>query len=257
MSKNSPKIVEISSWLTESLRLTVFPTFPTDSDYSNAEFLSWWKELQDNEPDEIIHKPKEELVEQIGSVENGSLKFSIKPNRIDWFLTTDWKNELSLDYSFPNILDYFLKLMMNWLKLENLPKIIRLAFGGVILLPVNSFADGYKLISKFIPVNIEPNGFSDLLYQINRPRESTSDIMNLKINRLSRWTVLKVGTMKIHIPPSSLDQPSIRENVYCHLQLDINTSADFGRILEHSKLQQILSELVELGTEITVRGDIP
>jgi hypothetical protein len=65
----------------------------------------------------------------------------------------------------------------------------RLAYGAVMMEPVDTRADGYARLQKFLPDYQFREGVTDFQLQLNRRRESTS-CSGVQINRLSKWSVV-------------------------------------------------------------------
>lgn len=200
-----------------------------------------------------------------GMFEGGKkLVLITNPARIDWLLNAlpsqDQKAEsLPTLGSFPKILDMFFQLMLRWFDLETCPSVQRLAFGATLLQPTKDLQSGYQQISSYLShVRLEPEGFSDFLYQINRPRDSISGIKGLRINRLSKWFVEMWQLGGLSIGSASIVTPIVYSPTHfaCRLDLDINTTQDFQGELTREQLPKIFRELVELGKEIAREGDI-
>jgi hypothetical protein len=158
--------------------------------------------------------------------------------------------------SFPNALEAFDRLMMRWL--ENCPALSRLAFGAIVFESVRDRTEGYRrLAERLHAVHLDPEGSSDFLYQINRPRNSTA-VDTLRINRLSKWSVARFVPFSLMIAPQSIQSfPAIGGEEACRIELDINTAAEFVGELPPTRLPQLFEELKSLAIELITRGDIP
>ena len=121
-------------------------------------------------------------------------------------------------------------------------------------------AEGYKSLQKYLPaVQLDPEGSSDFLYQINRKRESKV-IKGLTINRLQKWSVLAMHRMAFDVGIVEGAQQQSRGVLSAplsaqRLELDINTQPDRTEPFQSKDLNAIYSELISLGEEIAVRGD--
>ena len=132
------------------------------------------------------------------------------------------------------------------------------AFGAVLLRPVENRQAGYQQIAAYLPhVQLDPEGASDFLYQINRPRNSNSGIPDLRINRLSKWSIAASMESTFSFGSTSAAHFPGPRHFACRLELDINTVPDFRDELAREQLPQIFQELVDLGKEIAKAGDIP
>lgn len=253
--KKSPMSKADETWIAESLRLTVFSIPGTVLGES-----AWWNSLL-NEPSEInTTRPQ---YQDEGPFENGRLTLTVKANRVDWTYTPDLRK---LEEGLPSIgpfaeaLDKFSGLMRRWL--ENSPPIKRLAFGAVLLQSAQDRITGYDAISKYLPaIKLDGRTSSDFVYQINRPRDSRIGIQGLKVNRVSKWSVMRMQRLQVEIQSGeSQATPMViphEKNSACRLELDINTSPEFSGDIPKQYLVSLFEELVSLGREIASKGDIP
>lgn len=242
-------------WQAESFRLTAFLSPSTQ-----IREQDWWKKLTGDSPDRKTSEPKAGIQQEEGRFKDeqtdGQLVLTIQPTRIDWQLVPlldDPNSVVPAIGTFSESVNLFLKLMLRWL--ENSPSIQRLAFGAVLNKPVNSSKEGYKQISSYLSFDLDENS-SDFLYQINRPRKSTSTgISDLLINRLSKWSVSILAGFAFD--PSKPEQYITRPPQFSvRLELDINTTPDFSIERNSESLPEIFQELVEMGKEIATKGDI-
>jgi hypothetical protein len=243
-----------SNWQVALLRLTAFPV--PDAQLLQQDF-DWWRTVVGESADTKISENKGNKIGEQGTFEKGVLQLIIQPRRIDWHYSVD-ENEIresdkipTLD-AFQNALQVFKDIMVKWLALQTIPPIMRLAFGAVLLQPVEGRKEGYVQLSSYLPFNLDGENSSDFIYQINRPRLSQTYPDGLIINRLTKWSVLQVKRV---IAPLARDYPQTDELYATRLELDINTSAEFDGVFNLSDLRTIFEELIELGVEIAVEGD--
>jgi len=247
----------IEAWEAESLRLTVFP-FPA----SPVENPGWWETLVGQPPEVEVTRPRQGARREEGAFETGRLVLETSPIRIDLQLIPSPTLEagpvgfLTIG-KFSEILRPFAAVTIRWLNLDSAPQIQRVAFGAVLLSPADSRRSGYSQLAAYLPsVNIEPDHATDLLYQINRPRDSTTGIPNPRINRLSKWSVASISAGGIVVEPTQITyQEAPRQYFACRLEVDVNTAQ--RQPLPREKLPGIFEELMELGKEIVREGDIP
>ncbi|NOT24084.1 MAG: hypothetical protein HOP22_15365 [Nitrospiraceae bacterium] len=243
-------------WSPQQLRLTVFP----DKLFDLPE-PGWWVKLLGEPPEERKVKSKELSQVEQGGFRKGKLMLNITAARIDWTYTAPISDEMEIDMSmgmptlgsFESALDDFRSIVGRWLT-EMCPAIARMAFGAILLYPAENHEKGYELLGKYLPeMRVDPQGSSDLLYQINRPRVSKTGISELRINRLSKWGVLKA---QVHLFSAGKGVIKDLGAFATRLELDINTNQDFGGELPQEKLNLLFEELIDLGREIGVKGDI-
>lgn len=176
-------------WQAETMRLTAFP-----GPAARIAEPTWWADLVGEPPEAKISRPRKGGQQEEGIFEGRKLVLVVEPSRIDWLLIpADHQDgemgDIPTIGSFPEALDAFSQLMLRWFALGTCPPVRRLAFGAILLQPVEDRQTGYRQISAYLPsVRLDPEGSSDFSYQINRPRDSTSGISGLRINRLSKWS---------------------------------------------------------------------
>lgn len=249
----------ISIWQAESLRFTAFPTPVAVIDEP-----TWWKDLIGELPEKRVATPKRGVLQEEGNLDGGRLILNIQPMRIDWLLTIGGGQEDQLETfpsvgPFPEALKKFSALIDHWIQSETFPPSKRVALGVVLLRPSESKQLAYEQLAEYLPkVELDASNSSEFFYQINRPRASISGIPNLKINRLSKWSVFSWRSATVTFTPGSLEQAAMGPEVFgCRLELDINTAPDFSEMLSRETLPRLLQELVNVGLEIARDGDVP
>ncbi len=245
----------LSGWQVENIRLTAFPESPVES-----KEINWWQDIVGELPDSSTFHPKTGELREMGPFDSFNLSVIVNSDRIDWqFLQNQSSvNEIPTIGDFDEILIQFKKLMSEWLKSYS-PKLKRVAFGTVLLLPVNDRKQGYEKLSNYLKkVEIDTENSSDFSYQINRVRNSESGVKNLRINRLSKWSVaVFVNTIfNLHSGIRTSEQILMPGTHACRLEIDINTIAEYPDSLPKNKLGVVFNELVNFGREIVEKGDI-
>ena len=134
-----------------------------------------------------------------------------------------------------------------------------MAFGVVLLSPMDSRVLGYRQLAAYLPaVNIDPDHSTDFFYQINRARDSATGITNLRINRLSKWSVAQISTAGLVLEPTRILYHDVPQGyLACRLELDINTAAERREPLPRETVSNVWQELLNLGREIVIDGDQP
>lgn len=249
ISKNE---VDLIAWQADLLRLTCFPSSAVNFDATN-----WWRDVTGEQPENTIVRAREGFRQDEGVFDEKKLILGVQPTRVDLLMQSkDIENQTPIGL-FTDTLDPFLDIISRWFKIA--PPLTRIAFGSVLMFPVANRETGYELLAKFLSkIQIDPLNSSDFLYQINRPRTSQTVTPELKINRLTKWSVQKSGLVHFVLSPIAKVPTTFpsKETVSCRLELDINTSEDFKTDLPQNKLMNIFEELVELAKEITVKGDV-
>jgi hypothetical protein len=243
-------------WQVNTLRMTAFP-----SPAARVTGPTWWMDLMDEQPEKRISQPRRGEQREEGPLAKGKLALGVGLIRIDWVYTVadDPKFEVGgipTIGTFPEALETFQSLMHRWFALETCPPIQRLAFGAILWQPVENRQTGYRQLAPYLPA-VTLEGSSDFVYQINRPRASSTGVAGLSINRLSKWTVMALGRAEFAIGAPAVAYMAQPLSFACQVELDINTVPEFQEEFTREQLPQIFAELVDLGCEIASRGDIP
>lgn len=252
--------VAVPEWKAESLRFTGFT--PAAWGESVDEL---WAAVVGAPPEQINQRPKEGMVNAEGSFEGARLVLAREPKRTDWV----WIVEASVAApvkEFPGIGEFetvsktFQTLVKTWLK-RDVP-LNRIAWGGVLVLPVANREDGYRTLSTFLPsLKIDPVGSSDLNYQINRPR--TSKVVDaLRVNRLCKWSVALRQSVSIglSISPGTAEAvggPTGPGLSACRLEFDINSDAARKEAFASGQVVPLFDEVAGWSSELATRGDVP
>lgn len=249
----------VHDWDVEFLRVTAFPSQTAEFKYDD-----WWQKVVGIEPDTHLVQAKLMETRFQGAFEGGQLTLRLQPGRIDWLLGPPPRSEeRTMEELIPSVGRFdeacprFKELVDRWLPLS--PPLSRIAFGGVVLLPVADRLTGYKRLVPYLPsVKVDAEGTRDLQYRINRRRISQTGMKDLQVNRLSTWSV---GTITFKAVSITGGQPPMvlpGEQVFvCRLELDVNTAAEFSSVFVQEQLPESFNELVHLATEIIEKGDIP
>jgi hypothetical protein len=238
------------AWHIEQLRLTVFASAPAPTDYEG-----WWAMAARTTPDSVNDQPKQALHQEIGTVDEvNRLVLQVQQRRIDWLLVPE---PPATDFAtiglFPEGLNSFVLLMKRWL--PSCPGTDRLALGGVLFQPQPDKIAAYLALAKYLPmVKLDPDS-SDLTYQINRPRVSQAGVRGLRINRLTKWSVMQLQQLTISPTPTRVQVEGADLRIACRMEFDINSVPEFQGPLPKEKLSELVDEFALLTQEIAERGD--
>lgn len=245
-------------WQADSLRFTLFPTIGLAPPQS-----SWWARIVGDEPETSVSQPRQGTLIESGAYAGQQLTLAIQANRLDWTVTPSEESQQSEGPPsigpFAERLEGFVRLIHTWFSSPSCPKAKRLAFGAGLIQNVPDRATGYRRLQPFLKaVSLDPDRSSDFVYQINRPRNSKRMASGLKLNRLSKWMVA-IWSRALVLEPALTSNPIIRTQKHFsqRLELDISTDQEFQAEFAPSDAAQIFSELVDLGIEISINGDIP
>lgn len=244
--------------LTEQLRFTAFPA----EDAVIGSFKRWVN-MFGGAPEEGHFLKNQNLMVEAGPHRGNRLVLQVMtPLRFDWNLVplVDDKSE-DAEFKLQNIgpltqaISSFREIVDKWL--DGAGPLQRIAFGAVLLFRVPSRIEGYRTIQPYLTkVTLDPEGSSDFIYQINRPRPMP-EIEGLKVNRLTKWSVFQYFTQQVVMGPGVTHQMSGPDAFACRLEMDINTMPDFSGPLPGEKLSTILDKLIGMCNEIAENGDVP
>lgn len=255
------------NWQVELIRVTSFyGQVPAEQKQA---WNSWWDNLVGVPSENTTVRKRDEVSQEEGPFIGGNLILALQPRRIDWYLKGQddgQEGEQVTSQGFKCLkseaITKFHELAIRWMKLDTCPPLTRIAFGCVLLQPVENREVGYQRLRKYLPsVDLQP-GSSDFFYQINRPRESRSEVPNLRINRLSKWSVVMSRPIAVSFSLRSGDKGTLTSMTEghamsaCRVELDINTSPEFKGELRGNDLLSVFDELVRLSREIAENGDV-
>ena len=258
MSEMAPSsehtIRPVSEWLVQTLRLTAFP-----DPQAEIAYRLWWNEVFGEPPDTVAEEPRKGRYRAEGPFQSGKAILQVQLGRIDWLLTIGEPeaDELPSIGNYEQNLEAFTAFVSRWFAVESCPVLRRLAFGAVLLYPVADREEGYRHLQPYLhDVRLDPVHSADFQYRINRPRDSTSEIAELHINRLTTWSVMNIQAASVQMGPDGVSQTIGPQNFACRLELDINTAPSPTLTLAPNSLTQIFGVLVTLGDQIIREGDI-
>lgn len=248
--------ISLNDWQAESLRFSAFQVNAIEPGNINH-----WESLVGHSPEQVHSRPQQQLVREEGPLLNGWLSVEARNDRIDWRLSQNPKlppKVLPVIGAYNLLQEEFKKLMQRWL--TNCPPVHRLAYGAVLLLPADNLPGAYRLLNDLLrTIEIDSQNTHDFHYRINRRRSSHISGLGLEINRLSTWSAANISTIGVDISPNKQGIPKIIKSIdrsVCRLELDINTAPEFSVQMDKDVVTELFSELVTLGNEIAVEGDI-
>ena len=253
---------EAGDWEVELLRLTTFHS-PSSSAPDPS---GWWKQVIGNDPDETVTRPRQGETLVTGEHEGRQLLLTVRPQRVDWGLQQIMGPELGLGTGtapgsqtmahLVPALESLKRVAVGWLGFS--PDVIRLAFGAILLKKVPDIQSAYRILAPFLPNVTTPGEEAyDFQYQINRPRQSRS-VEGLRVNRLTKWSVMQSGTISVALVPGARPELTTGSLLFAsRLELDMNTSPEYGDVIPRDQTNALFVELVELGIEIAANGDVP
>lgn len=257
---NSALRLPLAEWQVETLRMTVFPSQPLQT-----EAVTWWADLAGEPPEASLRLPRTHGLQEEGpfGVGEGKLVLRVEPNRVDWVLAPRENPGAEVAGflvvgSLPELPESFCQVISRWFDFETCPSAQRMAFGAILLRPVMDYQASLVQLTAYLPFLESVRGdVSDFLYQINRRRDSSTGIPNLRINRLSKWSVAAVTSSEVALQPHTMRLSPTQTQYACRLELDVNTVPNFPGELSRDQQPIVFRELVHLARQIAGQGDIP
>lgn len=241
-------------WDAVTLRMTAFPKPSTE-----VTRIDWWQSVAGELPEQQILNPRSGEFAEHGKQGVGRLELNVNPVSVTWIHKVDElqpENRTATLGEFQNSCEKFCELMNRWFHLESVPNLVRVAFGANMIQKVQNQQAGMELLAGYIPsVTVDPANSSDFLYQINRRRTSKLDKEGLEINRVMKWSVTQHQLFLLNPATSGNTAPAPPES-FVRLEIDINTMQEYEGEFLRVSLPETFAELVELGKEITKRGDV-
>ena len=242
-------------WDVESLRVSLFS--PVGSPTSAKPEL--WEKVTGEEPDSIDTRPRERVTRALGHVEQNNLQLLVREERLDWIIQPNIDSHMPTD-PVPTLKDTqdTLQILQKATRcsLETISIVQRFAFSPVLIKHVPDPTAGIAQLSRYLPrLNTDSMEGLDFIYQTNVRQRSTS-VPHVRINRLSKWSIVQVGTLELKIRASErphVNTPSVR---YARmLNLDVNSDPTTGA-MSNDKIPRLFDELVVLANQVATKGDI-
>ena len=241
----------VEAWQAERLRLTVFPT-------DRLSEGDWWAQLTGEDPEKKISLPRVGGFREEGAYGGGMLNLQAKLDRVDLLFNAVVPEEaetLPMLGPYLDTLDIFLKLTSRWFEQDACPVAKRLAFGAVLLQPVDDRVSGYKQLAKYLSedVKLDAENSRDFMYQINKPTRATQR-GDFLVNRLSKWSVAFSIPATLNVSPESIAYLKGPSEFACLLELDINTSTETPTEFTPEDQEGVFTELVQFAKGIAEYG---
>jgi len=243
-------------WIAESFRLTLFPIKPLEP------IAHWWSKLVGELPLVRNEIPRQGSVHEEGPLQAGKLVIETQPIRVDCVYAS--RDDQPPPDAAPHNVGVLAESLLAFRSLidklsvfKDFPELSRLAFGVILLSLVEDRKKGYEILSRYLPFKLDAENSSDFLYQINRSRVVNPLGTKIKINRLSKWSVMESRMLAFQIMPQvRMLQPS-EVTTAVRLELDINTSQETPIVFTKEQTFVTLPILVDNALELAEKGDVP
>lgn len=238
-------------WRMLSARLTVFVAPDTQVP------ATLWRDIVGEEPENSIFTRAVATKNDSGAFGDGTLNLQVQPMRIDWLheasnVRPDGGMPPALG-PFPAAAEPLLELGRRWLRSTWFPSTQRIALGFILISETPSRETGYEELRALIDAVPKGADATDFHYQVNRPRASRAGLDNLKVNRLSRWSV---GAYQRVVVVGGATNPVVGPlQTHLRLELDINTAQDFEGLIPRDRIERVIDDLFEGANEIYKGGD--
>lgn len=132
---------------------------------------------------------------------------------------------------------------------------IRAAFAISALRICSSLEEAATFLKQLLPnIEIDPAVDTDLIFQINRPRQLEGVG---RVNRLMKWDIVQTALLKVD--PARLGTANVSPQTLStavRAYIDISTDATRTSPIESDGLLHLVKQLGEFGLEIADRGDV-
>jgi hypothetical protein len=247
--------VNNKNWEPTHLRITLFPS---EEFKDNPQKL--WPNIDGLSLEESKTKPKtlESIFE--GSFNNLMVIMAVLPIKLDFIIRLP--ELLSFDStsapeiptlgSYAEAIKGFNELAKSWVSHLEIDKYKRVAFGTELLRKVSDRDEGYKELSKLLPIKIDAKDTNDFQLRINKPIKYKINDNQVTINRLTTWSVLRrnAGITAAGEPTTTFNYPEAFSTL---LLLDINTAPNQGNFNKDESLK-LYSLFTEFCTDISNKG---
>jgi hypothetical protein len=240
----------LEPWQVGDLRLTAFPSLAAPIEARTRG--KRWEALVGKRPETAISHNFDTVVEESGLIVlGGKLTYRCSPRAIEWTLErVPSSDKPEVSFLSPQVLAPFKELMCRWL--IDCPSLQRLALGAALYLMVKDRREAYERLEHLLHLGLKySDDEGDFVYQYNRRRISQC-VPEIKINRLSKWTWVPLGEVRVREGKLLLPAESA-----CLLELDVNTMPEFQGTLPQDRYVPLFEEMMGLAVEIAAQGDVP
>lgn len=246
---------EAHRWQAEIVRLTVFPAEPVDA------ASGWWERVTGRSPEETASRRQGAVTVETGDLDGCHLVMEANPGRVDWRfsrLQSDEEKTIGIG-EFSEATRRFAPVAAKALDL--LGSLDRIAFGAVLLSPVDDVREGYRLLAGHLSTSLKVDfeTASDLLFRINRSREiPRREGKSMQVNRLATWSVVRRMATGLSISGEQVVRSAAQLLLTAaQLELDINTAPETEFEAQGAEAFDVFEVLTKMAEEIAEKGDVP
>lgn len=245
-----------SPWLAEYLRFSAFA--PSGTQWPVRTLFS---ELIGGLPKQIIERPPMGIKQEMGDLGGGALlMIGQSARRVDIVISVDASVAAAQPLAQLGPLGEWSEklrpIVEAWIRGGR--SVGRLAYGTACVAPMSGASEAIDRLATlvravdFTPAHANPNKMRDVLWQVNRRRQSKSGSA-IEINRLQKWSIIET-TLAEFEGASFATLPAV---IAVRCELDINTSPEQGISFAPDQQSALWMELEAITFEIADKGDIP
>ncbi|UNC12866.1 hypothetical protein FE249_00795 [Acidiphilium multivorum] len=215
-------------WLSESIRITIFGP-PQDAP------APFWSKFTDEEPSEIVRRPTEGILNEVGPFGGGNLIIAQQSGRSDIILApsipvSSVRLTPTEHIPDPDIHHIGPAAPALSLMLKGIPRLApkfeganRIAFSMAFLFKVKSNAEANAVVRAFENLPIGSND-SDIYWRINRP--ISADTFSGNINRLVSWQTASFQTQRVLLSQNRAIQKSAPTlpTFFTRVEIEVNSA---------------------------------
>lgn len=242
-----------NGWLTEAVRLTLFPV------HGKSVATHSWEEISGGLPTQVNREPALGVSQEVGPFRDGRLALVTQPDRSILLFTPEplvYSPMTELTHlGEPNVaIERFLVAAKKLLKDEALVK--RVGVGLVLAYPVASVLEGLRDVFRGLDINRDASQISDFLLQINAPILSKLLGESYRLNRLAKWQVMQLQLVNMLVSPEGGQIANTFAVPVIRLELDINTPPDYADSFDAAKVENIVDECLAAAQDILAQGGL-
>jgi hypothetical protein len=244
-------------WRAEALRVSAFYPGGKGPDTSR-----WWEQVAGKPIETRVPHPLGNAVQDQGEVPEGVLTLTSlnSATRVDWRLgpkpmeLPKGPSDLHLG-ALADALTGFLGRLQPWF--EKTPPVKRLALGAVIFQVVKDASEGLRRLPMHVPgFNVDLQGAKDVIIQINRPRNNSTGIEGLTINRVLKWSIDEITLAAPQIGDGGFKPVAIGQGEwFLRTEFDLNTHGAYTGQIGTDKVLTLVTEMRRIALAAVEQGD--
>jgi hypothetical protein len=249
----------MENWLVQQLRFSAFvPAATPDL------LTAIWPLISAEPPESEESRPREGFRRMAAPETDSVLEAVFLPGRFDIVKSQATTGEIQPTVHFgdasPQLRVFADRIYTLLDGIDDKVKFFRLALGVILLRPAASREAAYDDLGKLLPVEIDATTSRDFLYQINHPESFLVGKLSIELNRLSRWSSVRIQHFMLHVVQNLAGEPMparsglVAGENFVRCEIDNSSTAEMAEELPRDSLRPILSRLIELA-DVTAKGE--